>query len=191
MRFFVGAAEVSYEGGDAQDAWAKLARCRRAIGPWPQIDETESRLRLEEANRMLVEEENPDGARREARRAYDVGAEADAVERIYLRAERLQYVQERKEELAQQAPEGQGGFFFGVPPTRTAGRSRRVRETAFTRPNSGSRRVRYGMPQERGSGRFRQNTRNANNNRRSRFFRPTRRGGTSRRVRTNGTFVFD
>lgn len=137
--FFVLGAKAAFKEGKKGKTWARLARARK-VGINPEaVDKTEQGLRLDSADAYL-KAKKPDLARREARRAYELGGEIQRIERIYATAERVQTQLKR---AAKKKNRGSGGFQFGIPPSRTTGSRRgRVRATAFTRPQRGNRRVR-------------------------------------------------
>ena len=135
--FFLQGAREAFKAGDAGVAWARLARARGVSEDSGPADALEQELRLTAAETYL-EEKSPSLARAEARRAYDLGADAARVEALYDRAERIQL---QLEQAAQRRNRG-GGFRFGIPPTRSGGtRQGRIRTSAFTDPQRRSRRI--------------------------------------------------
>jgi hypothetical protein len=181
--FFVSAAESSFKAGNRTQSWARLARARELGSDLEAVDAKERDLRLA-SSALYVKAKKPSLVRSEARRAYELGAAASKVDFLYGRAEA---VQKAREAAAKKRSRGKGGgYSFGIPPTTTGrgnGTRRRIRQTAFSRPTGGSRRVRRSY-QKRGR-RFRKRPR-----RTSRRFQ-RRSKGVSRRVRTTGRFAFD
>lgn len=183
MQFFLEEAQAAYKKQELTQAWARFALARKVAGPWPELDTAELKLRLESADAAL-RAKKPDLARRQARRAYQLGAEAKKVDLVYARAENLQ---ERLARERSKVVRRRGGFSFGFPPTRSGARSSFVRETVFTRPGRGSRRVRRTTQSNRSSRRVRPVRRSSG---RTNRFRSRGRRGRSNRVVTNGGSAF-
>lgn len=178
------AAREAFARGDLLACWARLARLRELTGGGPAVDAAEVELRLQAADAALKAGET-NVARREARRAYALGADDAKVERIYTLAEQHDLRRERERERERtRVGYGGGEFSFGIPPTRN-GRSRRIRPTAFTQP---TRRGNVVQPIRRGGGNRVRPVREGQGRR----VRPVnRQQGQSRRVRTNGRLAFD
>jgi len=160
--FFVAGAIAAFKAGERGQAWARLARARNLDVNLEAIDAAEMKLRLDSAD-LYIKAKKPSQARREARRGYDLGGEANRVERIYLQAEQIQAAQEQKKRVKKLRSRS-GGFQFGLPPSRAGSRQSRVRRSAFNRPARRSRRQRAG---------FRTRSRRMRN-------RPVRRGSRRR-----------
>jgi hypothetical protein len=179
-------ATRAYDGGEPLVAWARYARLRELVGALPEVDAAEAALRLRAAtDAMRVNDTRT--ARREARRAYTLGAADADVDKIYSQAEAHDVAQARREAFVRARGQtgGQGGFSFGVPPTRN-GRSSRIKTTAFVRPTGQSNRIRpLNYSGERG-----RRVRNRRIGRSNRRIGPPQPNGGSRRVRSNGSFLF-
>lgn len=183
------AANDAFAAGNETACWARFARLRELTGGGEDVDQEEARLRLLAAEKAL-DAGDTQAARRQARRAYTLGAPDAKVDRIYTLAEKLDVRRERERERERARGGGGGELSFGIPPTRN-GRSNRIRPTAFTQPTRRGdfvRPVRYGSERE------------------GRRVRPVREGKgrrvrpvdyephgqrSNRRVRSNGRLVFD
>lgn len=178
----IAAARSSFERGEATACWARFARARTLTGDRTDLDEAEMELRMKAA-RAALEKHDANGARREARRGWALGAPADEVEAIYSSAEALDIAAAAARDAERDRLRGQpaGGLVFGVPPTRNADSGRRIRPTAFSSPGQGSRRIRSAFDQ-RSTGR---RVRAPQQSQGSRRVRPPSYGG-GQRVRTNG-----
>lgn len=190
VRLLVEAARQAFAAGNQHACWARLARLRALVGG-PEVDAVEVALRLDAAKACLAADD-PNGARREARRAYALGAEAEHVDRIYAAAEALDQKRAAAADAARRARANAGGqgAVFGIPPTLRTARNSRIRPTAFTSGGGRGNRVRPATyAQNRRSNRVRpvqqQNLRRGNR------VRSTSSQGQSRRVRSNGTLVFN
>lgn len=186
----IDAAKRAFEKGEQGQAWARFARARLLLGAREDLDKAERDLRLAAA-RGFIEAGDTLGARREARRAYGLGATDKAVDDIYARAEQLDRAREGAEEAARRKARGAAGgggeFSFGLPPTRNqSGRQRRIQPTAFERPTGRTGRVRD-IGATNGSRRSRIRDYPSRSGTR---VQPTRYTGKGRRVRTNGELVF-
>ncbi len=180
----VGAAKEAFAAGDETVCWARFARLRELTGGGPSVDAEEAALRLKAAQAQL-DAGDTRAARRDARRAYTLGAADAAVDRIYSLAEQLDLRRERtRERERERAGAGSGDFAFGIPPTRN-GRSSRIKPTAFSRPTQ---RGGFVQPIRRGGGGRVRPVREGQGRR----VRPVNRNqGQGRRVRSNGRLVFD
>ena len=193
--YYVGRAKAALAAGDRTLAWSKLATARRLLGPLESLDAVEAGLRLEAA-RGRLKENDPQGARREARKGWLVGADPVKVDQIYAQAEQLELKLER-DKAANDAQRrnrlagGRGGLEFGIPPSRSGGSgTRTVRPAAMLGGKKGTR-VR-GTNYSSGRSRrvrpaFSTNQNGGGVMRRAR----SRSGGKGRRVRSNGQFVFE
>lgn len=178
-------ATRAYDAGEPLVAFARYARLRELVGPLPEVDAGEAALRLRAAHAAMKEKDTR-AARREARRAYTLGASDDDVNKIYSLAEQHDLAEARREEARRNAvPSRQGGFSFGIPPTQNR-RSSRIRPTAFTRPGERGNRVR--APNY--SGQRGKRVRPVRDGRSRRPINRPQPNGGSRRVRSNGTFLF-
>lgn len=188
-RLLIDAARRAFEKGEPGQAWARFARARLLLGGRDDLDKAERDLRVAAA-KAFIQAGDALGARREARRAYTLGAPDATVDDIYGKAEQLDRAREGAEEAARRKARGGAGggeFAFGVPPTQNAsGRQRRIQPTAFERPTSRTGRVRdVGSTNGTRRSRIReQQTRTGTR------VQPTRYTGRGRRVRTNGELVF-
>lgn len=177
-------AQRSFDAGEPLVAFARYARLRELVGSHPQVDAGEAALRLRAGQAALAEGDTRT-ARREARRAYTLGAADDDVNRLYSQAEHLDYTQAVREARARaHGPGRQGGFSFGIPPTQNR-RSSRIKPTAFNRPGERGNRVRGVNYTGERSRRVRPQREG-----RGRRVRPPQPSGGGRRVRSNGSFLF-
>lgn len=188
-RLLIDAAKRAFEKGEQGQAWARFARARLLLGGREDLDKAERDLRLAAA-KAFIQAGDSLGARREARRAYALGAADKAVDDLYARAEQLDRARESAEAAARRNARGPGGggeFSFGLPPTKNqSGRQRRIQPTAFERPTSRTGRVRdIGATNSVRRARIR-----AQPSRSGTRVQPTRYTGKGRRVRTNGELVF-
>lgn len=180
------AAKRAHAAGEPLVCWARFARLRELVGARTEVDDAEAALRLVTAKAAL-EAGDTNAARREARRAYTLGADAGAVERIYAGADGIDRDVDAAKETERARRDARaaasGGLAFGVPPSRN-NRGSRVRDTAFERRSEGTSRFVRPAQRDRGS-RVRGRVEGQGKRVKS---QPTRKG---RRVRSNGSFVFD
>lgn len=193
-RWFVVRAKEALKAGDRAQAWTRLATARKLLGGLESLDAAEAGMRLEAA-RALLEAKDPQGARREARKAWQLGADDKPVDQIYARAEALErsLEQAREAERARRAAArgSGGGLEFGIPPSRTSGSgSRRVRPSSMVSGGKRGNRVRAVNYTSGRSRRVRPAFSSDSNDGGSRRVR-TRSNGGGRRVRSNGRFVFE
>lgn len=184
QEFFVAGAQAAFKAGDRGKTWARLARARALGSDLAAVDKVELALRLDSAD-LYLKEKKPGLARREARRGYDLGADVNRVERIYAQAERIQMIKERESKAKKR---GSGGFRFGLPPTQVSSLSRRVRRTAFSRPNQRSRRMRTGFTTR--SRRIRNRRVQQGRQRRVRRYYTNRNGSRRARLRSRARVLF-
>lgn len=192
-RYYVGRARAAFKEGDRTLAWAKLASARKLLGSLESLDEVELKLRLEAAYAEL-KADDPQGARREARKAWLLGASDKEVEAIYATAESVEIKLERTKAAAaaRRRASGQGGLEFGIPPSLSnrGGGLRTVRPSSMVRPSGRGKRVRAPTYSSGRSRRVRPAFSQDNTYRGSRRVR-ARSTGRGRRVRSNGQFVFE
>ncbi|MCO5172422.1 MAG: hypothetical protein M9894_39495 [Planctomycetes bacterium] len=187
VRLMVDAARQAFAEGNQHACWARLARLRSLVGGH-EVDAVEAGLRLDAAQACLKAEDS-NGARREARRAYSLGADAERVDRIYAAAETIDQRKAQAADAARRArASAGGGLVFGVPPTLRTARSHRIQPTAFTTGGGRSTRVRPVYIQNRRSNRVRPPQQQF---RRGNRVRAMPSQGQSRRVRSNGILVFN
>lgn len=192
--YYVGRAKAAFSEKDWTLTWAKLATARKLLGPLESLDEVEIKLRLDAA-RQELKDKDPQGARREARKAWLLGADQNVVDTLYAQAESLEISLQRQKdaEAARRRASSGGGLEFGIPPSLSSNRGglRTVRASSMLRPNGRGRRVRsptYSSGRQR---RVRAANSSYNKYSGQRRVRSRSSSGTTRRVRSNGRFVFE